>query len=136
MDHSDIVEFYRSGKTLAQIGEIYGLSRQRIQQITKKLGLSARDGGARVRAVPEPERTRRQAFGLQKSMAKQRGIEWLLTFDEWWEIWAPRWDNRGRRSGQMVMCRNRDKGPYCVGNVRIDTANANHAEYHAMKRSP
>ena len=33
------------------------------------------------------EKTFRKAFGKQKYRAKERGIKFLLTFEEWLEIW-------------------------------------------------
>jgi hypothetical protein len=62
--------------------------------------------------------------------AKTRGIPFLLTFEEWWQIWqdSGHWEERGNLSGQYVMCRNADQGPYAVGNVRIDTVRGNWLE--------
>lgn len=67
----------------------------------------------------------RQKFLTHRSHAKQRGIEFKMTFEEWWEIWKPHWHNRGTRVGQFMMCRTMDKGAYEVGNVRIDTPKGN-----------
>ena len=67
-------------------------------------------------------------FQQHRANAKQRGIEFDLTFDEWWAIWEPHFHNRGSASTQFNMCRTRDEGAYRTGNVRIDTARANHAE--------
>ena len=59
-------------------------------------------------------------------MARNIGFE--LTFDEWWAIWEPHYANRGVESGNAVMCRTGDSGPYAVGNVRIDTHSGNTRE--------
>lgn len=61
-----------------------------------------------------------------KHRAKQCGIEFNLTFDEWWEIWQPHYEDRG--IGKLVMCRFNDEGSYEVGNVRIDTQANNNRE--------
>lgn len=61
--------------------------------------------------------------------AKVRGIEFDLTFPEWWEIWQDRFDQRGPHTGEYVMCRTRDEGAYRPGNVRIDTGANNVKEY-------
>jgi hypothetical protein len=68
-------------------------------------------------------------FRQQRSSAKARGVEWLMTFDEWWGVWeaSGRWTQRGHRDGQYVMGRHGDTGPYAVGNVSIILSNANHA---------
>ncbi len=50
---------YKAGKTLAEIGEIYGLTRERVRQIISKLHrLSAGDGGAAVRSKIDRDRRR------------------------------------------------------------------------------
>jgi hypothetical protein len=62
-------------------------------------------------------------FEQQRRQAKQRDIEWLLTFDEWFGLWqeSGKWEMRGKRAGQYVMARKGDVGPYSVGNVFICT---------------
>ena len=60
------------------------------------------------------------AYLQHKATAKQRGIGFLLTEMEWWNLWAPHYHERGLRKGQKVMCRTGDSGPYELGNVRID----------------
>lgn len=75
-------------------------------------------------AMPSP----RLRYQQHKSHAKQRGIEFDLTFDEWWAIWEPRYDRRGPHKGEFVMCRAADQGAYRPGNVRIDTVESNNAE--------
>lgn len=77
---------------------------------------------ATIKATP------RMRYRQHKASAKQRGIEFDLTFDEWWEIWQPHYAQRGRGAGHLQMCRTGDVGPYAVGNVRIDTVEANQAE--------
>lgn len=62
--------------------------------------------------------------------ARQRGIPFLLTFEQWAEIWrlSGKWDQRGARKGQYVMARPGDRGAYEVGNVVICRAEENRAE--------
>jgi hypothetical protein len=73
----------------------------------------------------EDLRLQKIAYSVQKSHAKFRGVEFKLTFDEWWDIWKPHYHNRGSKVGQFVMCRTMDKGAYEVGNVRINTVKGN-----------
>jgi len=61
----------------------------------------------------------------QKCRAKQRGIGFFLTFDEWLEVWGYCLPYRGRNAGNLCMCRYGDKGNYEVGNVYIDTMENN-----------
>jgi len=74
--------------------------------------------------------TLRQAFNNHSKDARARGIEFLLTFDEWLKIWTDsgKLAQRGRRSDQFCMARYGDKGAYVVGNVRIISGLENHRE--------
>lgn len=76
----------------------------------------------------------RDKYLRHKNCAKQRGIEFDLTFDEWLEIWGDRLDQRGKRGGQYQMCRTRDEGAYRPGNVRIATVAENQEEAGDTKR--
>lgn len=66
----------------------------------------------------------RGKFSTHKTHATERGIAFLLTFDEWWELWYRHWEDKDG----LVMARYGDTGPYAVGNVRIDTVSANISE--------
>lgn len=76
--------------------------------------------------------TPRFKYTVQKTSAKKRGIGFLLTFEQWWGIWEPHWDKRGRAGTNLVMCRVADKGNYEFGNIFIDTCgrNNNHLRRH------
>lgn len=68
---------YRDGYTLAQIGEQYGLTRERVRQIlAKQKRMDATDGGQHVRA--ERLRSRRKAALEAKCMEK-----YGCTLDQW-----------------------------------------------------
>lgn len=67
-------------------------------------------------------------FYANRSGATSRGIDWKLTFDEWWGLWKPHYHLRGRGPGKMNLCREADQGCYEIGNVRIDTFAANMKE--------
>lgn len=56
---------------------------------------------------------------MQKAQAKLRGIEWRLTFYEWYKWWldSGHYHERGRRQGQYVMGRIGDIGPYALNNI-------------------
>lgn len=59
--------------------------------------------------------------------AKRPGIEFRLSFEEWWAIWelSGRWSERGRGGEKYCMCRFGDVGHYSVGNVFIATNSEN-----------
>lgn len=70
-------------------------------------------------------------YAYQKYKAKKRGIEFLLTFEQWLDIWlkSGHMDERGTlHNKHYVMSRHKDKGPYAVGNVEIISHGANVAD--------
>ena len=75
-------------------------------------------------------------FEHQRQQAKQRGIAWDLTFDEWWAIWqdSGKWELRGPRVGQYVMARRGDAGPYSRSNVFICTSTENRRQAYVNGR--
>ena len=94
----------------------YGVSHSEYVEINKFLNKDGR----------RPSR----CFQEQIKNAHKRGIDWQLTFAEWWGIWSDSgmWKNRGRGHG-YVMARHGDSGPYMVGNVKIITGAENQSEY-------
>jgi hypothetical protein len=72
----------------------------------------------------------RRKYKQQESAAKARGIPFLLTFEEWRDIWmdSGMWEARGRLKGQCVMARLNDEGPYALGNVKICLTDENNRE--------
>jgi len=72
-------------------------------------------------------KTPRGRYHQHKGKATARGIEFLLTFEQWWDIWqaSGKWEQRGRRNDQYVMARLGDRGAYEHGNVRICLAGEN-----------
>jgi hypothetical protein len=157
-----MVELYKAGMTLAQIGEIYGVTRERARQRISKFGLTRIDSG-RTKSIEQKRAARSiainaradarclrtygctysalesllgekvcitknkatAAYRHQKNNADKRGIEFPITFPQWWGVWqkSGKWDERGR--GQYVMARNGDVGSYSVGNVYICTQSQN-----------
>jgi hypothetical protein len=80
------------------------------------------------KATPE-----RIAYLIQKRHAKDRGIEWLFTFERWVLWWKSQlganWINlRGRRRGQYVMSRFNDVGPYVESNIKCTLHEINSVE--------
>ena len=46
---AQFVAHYRSGKTLQEVGHLYGMSRESVRQRLAGMGIKAKDGGAAVR---------------------------------------------------------------------------------------
>lgn len=77
-----------------------------------------------VHALTSQERYQRSPRGryhAHRRHSKSRGIPFELTFEEWWELWEPYWDLRGKSNSSYVMCRVGDSGPYSKENVYIHT---------------
>ena len=66
-------------------------------------------------------------FNKQKNTAGDRGIEWLLSFEQWLSIWVESGHlcERGLGKNRFVMARRGDVGPYSVSNVFICTHSEN-----------
>lgn len=80
--------------------------------------------------VKEQQKTPKGKFRTQRANAKRRNIPWLLTFEEWWDIWqkSGKWDQRGTGANQYCMARILDCGAYKKGNVKITTMKKNSQE--------
>jgi len=68
-----------------------------------------------------------KAYRMQKSNARTRKITFLLTFEQWLELWiaSGKLEQRGRGADKFCMCRIADVGPYEIGNVFIGTGREN-----------
>lgn len=98
--------------------------------------MNARQHRQKLEAQRRYARTPRGQYQRHRQNAKDRGIEFLLTFDEWWHIWMQSgfWEIRGNRPGRCNMMRYGDCGPYAVGNVHIGTHRANVIERNILQR--
>lgn len=147
---------YRQGLSLAKIGQTFGVTRERVRQVLKGLGLTRAEGGAsKARAARESVKQAQKearalarhgiswadykecqkaglihAYRNQKRSADARGIVWALNFAQWLDVWrtSGKLDQRGRGKGKYVMSRIRDAGGYEVGNVHIQLGTENSRE--------
>ena len=57
----------------------------------------------------------RAAFRCSKAAARHDGIDWQLTFDEFYEWWTQedRWSRRGRTAGRILHGATRRSRPVC-----------------------
>lgn len=69
----------------------------------------------------------KDAWIFQRARASRRGIEFLLTFEEWLKVWkdSGHIHERGKFKHQYCMARHGDCGAYAVGNVSIITMEEN-----------
>lgn len=77
----------------------------------------------------------RKAFATQKCHSKIRGIPFLLSIAEWWNIWqlSGQYENRGPHTGRYCMSRYGDVGPYSIGNVFIQLSTKNVSDRYPDK---
>lgn len=112
---------YRNGRTHAEVGAEFGVTRERVRQILKKQGITGADGGAHLRAqvrhaakgpcrselkyglpMARIQELRRQGFTrayLQKQKhAAAIAVPFELTLEEFVDLWerSGRWSERGR----------------------------------------
>jgi len=60
---------------------------------------------------------KRYAFQQQRTKARRRGIEFLLTLEAWIAWWGSDFEFRGTAYDSLQMCRFDDEGPYRIGNI-------------------
>lgn len=72
-------------------------------------------------------------YSQHRRQAAQRGIDFLLSFAEWYEWWQQtgHYEERGCRHGQYVMARHNDTGPYSLDNIKCITHEENRSECYA-----
>lgn len=148
---AQIKEMRLRGATLQHIGETLGLTKERVRQICASLGVrkparvkapAVRHRYARISRfadlrIPVMEAGLRDpypVFQAHKYGASYRGIDFRLTFPQWWELWREHWHARGRGPMNKVMCRHMDAGAYEIGNVSIKTVRENGHERALVHR--
>lgn len=47
--HDELIALYKSGRTMPEIAKLYGITRQRVQQILAKHNIGGSDGGLTVK---------------------------------------------------------------------------------------
>ena len=82
---------------------------------------------ARLAAIKEYRTTPMGVFTNQRRQAKIRGVEFLLTYDQWWAKWQPHWATR--KQDKRIMCRLVEPGPYSVDNAYIGDYRSNREDH-------
>lgn len=140
--NAQIIELCRTGLTLQQVGDQYGLTRERVRQIAARAGISAQDRGRAVRAATnksvasERRKTRRDQWahalygcnyealvainGTHRT--KQRGCSAMAYVDQKrhaafreipFHLTFPQWMQVWEESGHFAD-RGRGVGKYCM----------------------
>jgi DNA-binding CsgD family transcriptional regulator len=91
-----MVDLYKSGQTQDQIGRMYGITRERVRQIIKKVGVVGKDGGATVKSQRNKEwKDKRRAFRLDQSYMRIYGCTYA-------EFEAMGWEPKEKRKGGLA----------------------------------
>lgn len=76
----------------------------------------------------------KKAYYDQKNHAQKRGIEFLISYEDWLEMWleSGMWEKRGKTKNSFQMCRYGDEGAYTKNNCFIGTVehNQNDRSFH------
>jgi hypothetical protein len=67
----------------------------------------------------------RAKFNQQRTAARRSGIDWQITFEEWYEWWGDDIDRRGKGHGNVQMQRVLGTGPISLSNIRKGYPNDN-----------
>lgn len=67
----------------------------------------------------ERDRLKHRAFLVARCQAKFRQEEWDLDERDYFELWEPHWDNRGRHTHGMVMTRIDWEKPWHKDNIEF-----------------
>ncbi|WP_401733500.1 sigma factor-like helix-turn-helix DNA-binding protein [Stenotrophomonas muris] len=66
---------YKGGKTLQQIGDLFGITRERVRQLMRKSGLTRHDGGIHVTAAAKrAEASVRRAASREEAAKRVYGV--------------------------------------------------------------
>lgn len=146
----EAIEMLRQGMFQEEIGAHFGVSGTVIHKYLVELKKNAEEyesvmadaelarfakkTGVSPSEFPSFDEAKRawRVFTEQRSQAAWRGVDWEMTFAEWWNIWSEsgHWSERGKsHAGAYVMGRFGDTGPYKIGNVHIITFSQNISDY-------
>jgi hypothetical protein len=77
--------------------------------------------------------TTKRKFFAQRSQARKRGVDWQLSFEQWFAWWGDDYARRGRGSDDLCMSRPGDTGPYALDNIVKKTNKENIQESNCGK---
>jgi len=148
--NDEIVQLFKSGWTMQEIGDVFGVCRERVRQILFELRVSATEGGCSLKTAQKAAKRDQEFIDLrgcdsetyrriskikdkngknpQRCYSSQRGdaifngIKWELNFYEWWTVWdrSGKWHKKGREKGEYCMRRHESIGPYSKDNSCIE----------------
>ena len=144
----DMIKARKRGESLEEIGQRYGITRERVRQIVAEFG----GPSGRLARVYSGTKTKERkaahaaavlarygrtwaehkqlvacgataAYREQKNSCRLRGIPWELPFEDWWRLWqeSGHWNERGRTRDAYCLTRIDYAQPFSVANALITT---------------
>jgi len=97
------------------MGKVIGMTKEEYKAHIAEWGSTKKNGSPLNR------------YGEHMYNAMKRGVEWNISFKDWWDVWqqSGHWHERGNSAMDYCMGRVRDTGPYQAGNVYITTNTEN-----------
>ena len=114
--------------------QYYAVNKERLLEYKSQWNAANKERKAETTRQWNKANPKRRAYIAHKSTAKKRGIEFLLTFEEWCDWWGDDFAERGNTTGKLVMARFGDKGPYAIGNIKKITCNENMSEANDFRK--
>ena len=135
---NELAAHYKDGKTLKEIGELYGVTRERVRQVLCSVEMNYATSGRKEASqqkkmqVLESRKSHKEqsifkrygcsvdeheegkkfgyliTFREQRNNAKHRGIEWKLSYKQWLDWW--------NETGHFDS-RGRSKGGFCMSRI-------------------
>jgi hypothetical protein len=81
--HAAMVGMYKSGATLAEVGGQFGITRERVRQIIKVLGIDKADGGAIMRALKNTTNKVDAIRVKNEHQEKRIRAKWGMSLDDY-----------------------------------------------------
>jgi hypothetical protein len=104
------------------------------KEISRRWKGANKEKAAEITRRWKEDNPKQSAYAIHKCSAKKRGVEFVLTFEEWRDWWGDDFANRGKAKGKLVMARHGDEGPYALGNIKKITCSENLRERHEFSR--
>lgn len=81
--HQTMIDMYRSGSTLENIGGAYGISRERVRQIIASTGLTRIDGGSSIRCFLNSSKKISAAKAANEKTEARISSTWAMSLDNY-----------------------------------------------------
>ncbi len=74
--NTEMADLFKSGRTLTEIGELYSVSRERVRQVLKGMGIVRKDGGQYIRSVLRGNKREKASDELKQTRVGCTNEQW------------------------------------------------------------